>query len=315
MENRSHALAAGIFTLLLGIAAAIAIWWLGQSRDDTLSYMLETRRNVNGLNIQSQVRYRGIRAGKVEAIEPDVADPRLILVRINLDKRFKLTRSSTAELGYQGVTGLAYVQIEDDGSSKEPLVAKDGELPRIVVQETIFDTLDEKAGGIVQQISAASVKLGKVLDEKNVKNLARTLDNLATASDGLRDLPVIVASLREALSESNLRSLRQILAHVEKTAGESAPLTTEIRELVKTMNLMARRVDQMSGRAGDEFTMGTLPRANALMRELTSSSRQLSRVLEGLENNPQMLLLGRGAALPGPGESGFSAPAQQGGEQ
>jgi phospholipid/cholesterol/gamma-HCH transport system substrate-binding protein len=315
MENRSHALAAGIFTLLLGIAAAIAIWWLGQSRDDTLSYMLETRRNVNGLNIQSQVRYRGIRAGKVEAIEPDVADPRLILVRINLDKRFKLTRSSTAELGYQGVTGLAYVQIEDDGSSKEPLVAKDGELPRIVVQETIFDTLDEKAGGIVQQISAASVKLGKVLDEKNVRNLARTLDNLATASDGLRDLPVIVASLREALSESNLRSLRQILAHVEKTAGESAPLTTEIRELVKTMNLMARRVDQMSGRAGDEFTMGTLPRANALMRELTSSSRQLSRVLEGLENNPQMLLLGRGAALPGPGETGFSAPAQQGGEQ
>jgi phospholipid/cholesterol/gamma-HCH transport system substrate-binding protein len=315
MENRAHALAAGIFTLLLGLAAAIGIWWLGQSRDETLSYMLETRRNVNGLNIQSQVRYRGIRAGKVEAIEPDAADPRLILVRINLDKRFKLTRSSTAELGYQGVTGLAYVQIEDDGSSKEPLVAKGGELPRIVVQETIFDTLDEKAGGIVQQISAASAKLGKVLDEKNVKNLARTLDNLATASDGLRDLPVIVASLREALSESNLRSLRQILANVEKTAGESAPLTTEVRELVKTMSVLARRVDQMAGHAGDEFTMGTLPRANALMRELTSSSRQLSRVLEGLENNPQMLLLGRGAPVPGPGETGFSAPAKQGGEQ
>jgi phospholipid/cholesterol/gamma-HCH transport system substrate-binding protein len=74
MENRAHALAAGIFTILLGIAAAIAIWWLGQSDDATTSYLLETRRNVTGLNVQAQVRYRGIRAGKVESIEPDQKD-------------------------------------------------------------------------------------------------------------------------------------------------------------------------------------------------------------------------------------------------
>jgi phospholipid/cholesterol/gamma-HCH transport system substrate-binding protein len=50
------------------------------------------------------------------------ADPRVILVRISVDNRFKLTKGSTAQLGYQGVTGLAYVQIEDNGSSIEPLV-------------------------------------------------------------------------------------------------------------------------------------------------------------------------------------------------
>jgi phospholipid/cholesterol/gamma-HCH transport system substrate-binding protein len=107
---------------LFGIAAAIAIWWLGQSDESTTTYLLETRGNVTGLNVQAQVRYRGIRAGKVAAIEPDDADPRVILVRISVDNRFKLTRGSTAQLGYQGVTGLAYVQIEDNGSSIEPLV-------------------------------------------------------------------------------------------------------------------------------------------------------------------------------------------------
>jgi hypothetical protein len=71
MENRSHALAAGIFTIIFGIAAAIAIWWLGQSDESTTTYLLETRGNVTGLNVQAQVRYRGIRAGKVAAIEPD----------------------------------------------------------------------------------------------------------------------------------------------------------------------------------------------------------------------------------------------------
>ena len=143
MENRSHALAAGIFTILLGICAAVAIWWLGQSDESTTSYVLETRRNVTGLNLQAQVRYRGIRAGKVTAIEPDEADPRVILVRINLSSRFKLTKGSTAQLGYQGVTGLAYVQIEDDGSSAEPLSGKDGESPRIALKPTLFDTLGE----------------------------------------------------------------------------------------------------------------------------------------------------------------------------
>jgi phospholipid/cholesterol/gamma-HCH transport system substrate-binding protein len=312
MENRSHALAAGIFTLLLGIAAAVALWWLGQSKESTLTYVLETRGNVTGLNVQAQVRYRGIRAGKVESIEPDEADPRLILVRINLDKRFKLTKGSTAELGYQGVTGLAYVQIGDDGSSIEPLAVKDGEAPRIAIRATVFDTLGERAGQMVDQISASSVRLGKLLDEKNVQNLTRSLENVAAASDGLREMPAILASMREALSESNMRSLRQILTHVEKTAGESAPLTAEIRELVKSMSVLSRRFDHLTGSAGDELTSGTLPRANALMRELAANSRQLSRVLEGLESNPQMLIFGRGAAAPGPGETGFSAPSKQG---
>jgi len=312
MENRSHALAAGIFTLLLGIAAAIALWWLGQSRDSSATYILETRGNVTGLNVQAQVRYRGIRAGKVDAIEQDEADPRVILVRINLDNRFKLTRGSTAELGYQGVTGLAYVQIEDDSSSTEPLTGKDGEVPRITLRATVFDTLGEKAGVIVDQISTSSQRMSKLLDEKNIQNLTRALENVAAASEGLREMPAILASLREALSESNLRSMRQILTHLEKTAGDSAPLTAEMRELVKSMSALSRRFENLAGSAGDELTSDTLPRANALMRELEANSRQLSRVLEGLEGNPQMLIFGRGRAVPGPGEAGFSAPTKQG---
>ncbi len=313
MENRSYALAAGIFTILLGIAAAIAIWWLGQSNESTTTYVLETRRNVTGLNVQAQVRYRGIRAGKVEAIEQDPADPRIILVRINIDDSFRLTRGSTAELGYQGVTGLAYVQIEDDGSSIAPLLGVNGETPRIQLKPTLFDKLGEKAGDIVDQISAASVRLSKLLDEKNVKNLSRTLENLSTASDGLRDIPVVLASMREALSESNMQHLRQILAHLETTAGESAPLTAETRELVKSMAVLSRRVESLAGNAADELST-TLPRADALMQELSSNSRQLARVLKGIEDNPQMLIFGRGAGMPGPGETGFSTSAKQGGK-
>lgn len=93
---------------------------------------------------------------------------------------------------------------------------------RIALKPTLFDTLGEKAGDIVGQISAVSIRLGKLLDDRNVQNLSRTIDNVATASEGLREMPVIMAALKEALSEKNLRGMRQILAHVEKTAGGRA---------------------------------------------------------------------------------------------
>jgi plasmid stabilization system protein ParE len=91
------------------------------------------------------------------------------------------------------------------------------------------------------------VRLNKLLDEKNVQNLSRTLDNLATASDSLREMPAILASMREALSESNLRKLRQILAHVEKTAGEARRWRRDARAGEEHDGL-SRRFDQLAGR-------------------------------------------------------------------
>lgn len=313
MENKSHALIAGLFVLVFSLVAAMALWWMGRDNKSADIYILETRGNVTGLNVQATVRYRGIRAGKVDAIQPDPDDPRVIQVFISLDPRFKLTRGSTAQLGYQGVTGLAYVQIEDDGKRPEILPTDQDEPPRIPIKQTVFDTLGEKAGDIVGQLVEVSLRLSKVLDEKNAKNLARTLENLAEASDGLRaglrDLPELMASMRQTLSPANLRSLQQILAHIEKTAGEAAPLTVEMRELVKSMSVLAQRVDKLTGDAGEvgeQVSTNTLPRAHALLRELTTSARRLSRLMERLEETPQMLLLGDGKSPPGPGEAGFA---------
>jgi phospholipid/cholesterol/gamma-HCH transport system substrate-binding protein len=312
MENRSHALAAGIFVLLFGFAAGLALWWLGQSDESVDHYVLETRKNVTGLNLQAIVRYRGIRAGKVNAIDTDPNDPRIIQVRISLDSRFKLTKGTTAQLGYQGVTGLAYVQLEDDGSSAELLKVGAGDTaPRIPLKATLFDTLGEKAGDIVTQVGTVAARLASILDEKNARNISRTLENVAVASDGMKELPVLMASLRQALSAGNLQRLQQILAHVEKTAGEAAPLTAELRELVRSMNALSQKLDRVAAQgdsAGQEVAATTLPRANALMRELSTNARQINQLLENLESNPQMLLFGRDAVKPGPGEAGFAAP-------
>ena len=79
MENRSHALIAGLFTLLLGIAAALSMWWFGGKTEVTRDYLVVTSKSVSGLNPQAQVRYRGIRVGRVESIDLDRGDSRNIL--------------------------------------------------------------------------------------------------------------------------------------------------------------------------------------------------------------------------------------------
>ncbi|MBI4986747.1 MAG: MCE family protein, partial [Rhodocyclales bacterium] len=182
MENRSHAFAAGIFVLVLGIATALAVWFFGGQRESTETYLLETRKNVTGLNVQAQVRYRGIRAGKVLSIEPDARDPRVIVVAISLDSRFRLTRATTAQLGYQGITGLAYVQLEDEGTSQEFLDTAGAEPPRLALKPTPWENIGEKAGELVAQWTEASVRLNRALDAKNAANFARTLENSAAGS-------------------------------------------------------------------------------------------------------------------------------------
>ena len=74
MENRSHALVAGLFALILGLSAVAALWWFGGKKEATNQYVVLTKKNITGLNVQAQVRYRGIRVGKVERISFDRED-------------------------------------------------------------------------------------------------------------------------------------------------------------------------------------------------------------------------------------------------
>ncbi|MBK6638389.1 MAG: MCE family protein [Rhodocyclaceae bacterium] len=311
MENRAHALVAGIFVVLLGSAVAAALWWLGQGGIEVNRYIIETRGNVTGLNLQGQVRYRGIRAGKVETIETDQKDPQLILVQIALDKRFRVTSASRASLGYQGLTGLAFVQIEDDGSSPEVLFPAGDELPRIAMRDGDIEGLFDRAAKVMEQLNTATKRLNKIFDERNLDNIARTLDNVAKGSEGIAAIPELVASLRQVFSPENTQRWQRTLAHVEATAGEAAPLTAEVRQLVAALTGVAQRSEGLVKDlevTGNRVNASTLPQMEQMVRDLRGTLRQLSRVLEGVEHTPQMLLFGRDAPEPGPGEAGFVAP-------
>jgi phospholipid/cholesterol/gamma-HCH transport system substrate-binding protein len=308
MENRAHALAAGLFVIVLGLAVAVVAWWFGDSRAVMRDVLLVTQRNVNGLNPLAQVRYRGMAAGKVISITLDPQDTRNILVLARVDASLPLTRSTTAQLNSQGITGLSYVQLEDSGKSTELLPVDDDHPARIPLQQTLMDSLGERANEITGQIGVLATRLNRVLDERNLRHLERTMENIAAASEGLRETPRLVASVKAMLSQENMQRINSILVHLERTAGETAPLTREMRVLVASMQTLSQRLEDMSGQIGGQVTDTTLPRFNGLVSDLQDNSRQLKRLLEGIDAAPQSLIFGHPALPPGPGEAGFVVP-------
>lgn len=310
MENRAHALAAGLFVIILGLAVALVVWWFGDTHTVTRDVLLVTQRNVNGLNPLAQVRYRGMAAGKVISITLDPQDVRNILVLARVDANLPLTRTTTAQLNAQGITGLSYVQLEDGAQRSELLPVDDDHPPRIPLGQTLMESLGDRASDIVEQVGVLAARLNRVLDERNLRHLDRTVENIATASEGLREMPQLVATVKTILSQENMQRLNSILIHLERTAGETAPLTIEMRTLVGSMRSLSKRLEDMSGQIGDQVADTTLPRFNGLVSDLQDNSRQIKRLLENMETAPQSLIFGRPVWPPGPGETGFVAPRQ-----
>lgn len=308
MENRAHALIAGLFTLLLGFSCIATVWWFGGKQELTNQYVVLTKKNITGLNAQAQVRYRGIRVGKVESIELDPEDVSNTLIRISIGKNIPITRGTTAKLGYQGITGIAHVLLEETGQDKSPLDAQGRELARINMQDSLIQELTDVGGDTLRNARDLMANANQVLSPENLQNISRILSNLEATTTNAREA---TAQLHQLLTPENVRLLRSTLVHAEKTAGQAGPFFAEARGLVSRLQLVSEKLDAALGDSSSAGAGALVPKLNELSTELTANSAQLNRVLMMLEDSPQSLIFGRQKAIPGPGEPGFSVPVER----
>jgi phospholipid/cholesterol/gamma-HCH transport system substrate-binding protein len=303
MENRSHALIAGLFTLLLGMAVIATLFWFGEKKEETRPLILVTRQSVSGLNVEAQVRYRGIRVGKVTEIRIDPEDANNILIHAEVSKQVPFTHGLTAGLAYQGITGIAHILLEGDSRNPQALLPEAGkDIPRIVMRPSLFDRLDESLPIMLAEIQSFLKNANALLDSENRKHLTNTLANLEASSTRVNDTMTQVQTL---LSDKNIADLSTALR-------QTAPIMEEARQMMTRLNTVAGRLDRL---LQDNNTHGEASniafRVNRMADELTLTSRQLKRVLEQLEETPQSLIFGAPAGTPGPGEPGFSATAPE----
>ena len=308
MENRAYAFAAGLFTLLLGAGVIVVALWLSGQTEQRVTYTLESRHPVTGLNVQAPVRFRGIDVGKVEAIELSSSDPRIIFVRMAIRSDTPITRGTYGQLGSQGVTGLAYVILDDDGSKPERLAADDPNA-RIPVRPSFLDELSGAGKDLVADVRQVASRVNVLLSDENQKQLIRTLAGLEGATNKVSELAVKVGPAIQnvpALTDD----ARKAIARADELMRNLNKLTLELTQRVDTLDRIANSAEQVGG--GVQSVSGTavsetMPRIHVLLEELGRTSRSLERLLADLNDEPASIVFGRPSAAPGPGEPGFNS--------
>ena len=310
MESRSHALWAGFFTIALAILMTVFALWLGKDNILRTPYTITTKLSVAGLNLQAAVRYKGIKVGNVSDIDFDEKTPGQIVLKLDILADTPVNANTFATLGYQGVTGIAYVQLDDDATLPVVLAGNKDRIKQIPLRPGLLQNLEQRGMAILVQTEELSKRLNSLLDTNNRQSLVNAVDNIGKAAAAWQTIP--------AKLEPTISTLPALVAQTKssvdafKVFSDDATITSQnIRTLSTSLQgddgafaKLNVAVDQV----GNSLTLETLPSITTLSREARRSVRSINRVVETLNERPQSLLFGTPAMAPGPGEAGFVIP-------
>ncbi len=321
MENKSHAFAAGIFVLLVTALVIGLGVWLTRDRGNYQNYELSSREAVSGLQPQAAVRYKGVSVGRVISIGFDNQATGNVLIRIAVRVDAPISATTYAMLGYQGVTGLAYVQLDDDDDPHAELPVGASGLPRLPLRTSPFSQLFDQGPALLGKLQDATERINQVLSDDNQRLLRETLTHFSQAAGSVNTLSQrLDASVRLRLDPALAalpglaRDTSAAMQALQQAGIKVSGMATEIHQATERINApggvleQAQQTTQSLSQAVDRFGTSTLPRIERAADETGRAARQTGRVATSVSDNPQGLLYGAGLGQPGPGEPGFVAP-------
>ena len=307
MENKAHAMAAGIFVVAITILLVALAAWLTRDTGERDPYEISTRETITGLQEQAAVRYRGVEVGKVAAIGFDPKVQGNVLMKLEIDHDAPVTKDTFATLGFQGVTGLAFVQLDDTGKPAPRLQPEDGHPPRIPLRPGLLSKLMDKGEVILDRVEQLTGRMNQVLGDENQKRFSAALDNLGVAAADASQLAKRLDSTVATRVDPAIASVQKSAEQVGRTAADFSQTAQRLNQKDGPMDRLAEGTEALS-HAADSFNSATLPRINRVTEETSRAVRQLGRTANTINDNPQSLIFGSGVVAPGPGEPGFTAP-------
>ncbi|MEQ6341678.1 MAG: MCE family protein [Gammaproteobacteria bacterium] len=308
METKVNYAIVGLFVLALMATLAAGVLWFasgkqyGKTYDLYVTYMTES---VSGLSLNAPVKYRGVEVGLVRKISLDVANPEQVRLELAIERGTPIKTDVRAMLRLQGLTGIAYVELEGGSHEAQMLTSTiNGEPPVIQSGKSFLARLDTGVSTLLTNLNRTSENLNTLLDEKNQRMLSQTLTDLAALSHQ-------IASQRETLNA--------MLTNAGRTVENSARASSELTGLIGRMGRSADAMEKMAvevGRASvstrqtaesmgsdmHRFTGEALPELQTLLMDMQGLTTSARRVIDELERNPEMLVRGKELPPPGPGE-------------
>jgi phospholipid/cholesterol/gamma-HCH transport system substrate-binding protein len=279
MAKKTTNLFIGLFVLLgcaLGVAAII---WVGATSyfQKGATYISYFDESVQGLQVDSSVKYRGVDVGRVQSIRV-APDNRLIGVVMKINLRDNLQKNAVAQLKAAGITGIMFVDLDRrkpgepdlspkiDFPSEYPIIpSRPSEIQRLVsgINEIVtkFNKIDAK--GISDQLIATTKALQEFLQGKQMTSILKRMDAAAgnlESLTGRADKALADARLEEVLAEARaaLKNARTMLATLNNqvlamqlpaTLNQTRDITRELqaagnnlRQSSETLEMLLRRI-------------------------------------------------------------------------
>lgn len=311
MENRSHAMLAGLFTLIFLIAAAVAAIWISKKNVPLKPYELVASSPVTGLSVQSQVRYQGVPVGKVELLRFIQDKPGQVRILIGVDPKTPITEATWAEIVTAGVTGISNIELRDNGSSQVRLDSSAQHLAEIPIKPSFLERLQSQGGGMLASLERVLSQVEKVTSEENIASISRSLKNTAQLTERLnRSVEALEPGLKKF--PAVMDGLAATTKRIDFAATEIGKLAVSAQDSVKLLNApdgpmyMATQSLQSIQEMVAQLRVSTLPEFNALTVSVTDAARAFTLTSRQLGQAPQSLIFGLPRAAAGPGEPGFA---------
>ena len=315
----------GLF-LSCGIAMAlVAVIWLGMSHffEKTHTYVTYFNESVQGLDVDSPVKYRGVAIGRVGSIAV-APDSKLIEVTLVIESGQKLSSDTVAQLKAVGITGSMFVEL-DRRKPGDP----EGFVPSVSSFPFKYEVVPSRASNISELLRGIDEVLNhiKMLDLKGISDKMKyTLDHvnrvmadadvaglsskahstlegvdrildrrrwsaiLDSVDDATRSLNRLMAKAGKVMDTAD-----QTLGHVRRIVkDEQETIETTLQdfgEAVKNTNRFLRQAIVLAGRM-DDSRAHLIRHLLVAAQNLEKTTENLNRLLENVSDQPSRLLFG-----------------------
>ena len=256
----------GAFVLLLGAILIFAVLWLAsggtlQKKYDLYLAVLE--ESVAGLNLNAPVKYNGVDVGKVQNIQLDPINPQRVQLIFAIERGTPIKVDTVAVLKTQGLTGIAYVELDGGAQNAAPLIATKGQkYPVIQTKPSLSTRLENILTTVLAKLDATTSNIDSILSGENqqafktaladiaavaktiaarkseidagIVNVARTADNTARATQKLNPLIDKMQPVVNQLSVTIAQINKSALA-IEKAGTEAAVASNSAGKTVESV--------------------------------------------------------------------------------
>jgi phospholipid/cholesterol/gamma-HCH transport system substrate-binding protein len=271
LETRaSHILIGSVVLLSTFAFFGFAIWLAQIDLDrEVRLYDIPFFGSVAGLGVGGDVRYRGIKIGSVTDIVIDPDDPARVLATVEIDGETPIREGDVASLQLQGITGVAYVNIDGARAGSEPLTAAEGrQRPVIPSRRSEIERLFAGAPELLNRAISVTERLAEVLDEDNQQSISGILADLKTVTGALAGDGVRIESILVSL-ESSAADIAQTMQEARRIAGRMDGVLDDATETLAVGRGALAGIDQV-----------VTHDAGALIAELRATNLELYGIAE-----------------------------------